>query len=114
MTVFAAIMAIVWLVAGIGVLSIGIKSGRGTLPKSTWAGIRTPILLSSDESWIKGHKAAARYISMSSIPLFVGSVLCLVGDDALIGGIGIPVAALAVAMLLVASRKAHCAVREAG
>ncbi|WKS35284.1 hypothetical protein NLL50_07385 [Corynebacterium propinquum] len=29
-------------------------------------------MLASDEAWLKGHKAAANYLKISSIPLFIG------------------------------------------
>ena len=111
MTVFSIIMTATWLLAGAGVLVIGIKAGQGTLHKNSLVGIRTPEMLASDEAWLKGHKAAANYLKISSIPLFIGGAACLVASDSLIGWISMPVVVLLVGMVLLASRKAHVAIK---
>ena len=109
MTVFSIIMAVTWFLAGLVVLWVGIKSGQGTLPENKWIGIRTPELLASDESWIEGHKAASPYLKASSLPLFIGAIICLVADDSLIGWVSLPVVILLTLMVLLASKKAHSA-----
>lgn len=111
MTVFSIIMTVTWLLAGAGVLALGIKAGQGTLRKNSLVGIRTPEMLASDEAWLKGHKAAANYLKISSIPLFIGGAACLVASDSSIGWISMPVVVLLVGMVLLASRKAHAAIK---
>lgn len=106
------IMAATWLLAGILVLWVGVKAGQGTLPQNKWIGIRTPVLLASNEAWVKGHKAAASYLKASSFPLFIGAVICLVADDSLIGWVSLPVVVILTLMVLIASRKAHSAIGQ--
>lgn len=110
MTAFSIIMAATWLIAGICVLFVGIKAGQGSLPQNKLIGIRTPELLASDESWIKGHKAASNYIKISSVPLLIGGIICLVADESLIGWVSIPVVIILTTMILIASRKAHSSI----
>ncbi|WPF65828.1 MULTISPECIES: SdpI family protein [unclassified Corynebacterium] len=107
MTVFSIVMAVTWFLAGGVLLFVAIKAGRGTLPKNDWVGIRTLPLLESDEAWVEGHRAAANSLKMSSVPLFVGGVICLVADDSFIAWVSIVVAVLLLVMTLVAARKAH-------
>src|SRR5690625_6630992 len=90
MTIFSIIMAATWLIAGVCVLMVGIKAGQGTLAKNKLIGIRTPELLASEEAWFKGHKAASPYLKISSVPLFIGAIICLFADDDLIGWVSIP------------------------
>ena len=112
MTVFSMIMATTWLLAGILVLWVGVKAGQGTLPQNKWIGIRTPVLLASNEAWVNGHKAAASYLKASSLPLFMGAVICLVADDSLIGWVSLPVVVILTLMVMIASRKAHSAIGQ--
>lgn len=112
MTVFSIIMATTWLLAGVAVLWVGIKAGEGTLPENKWIGIRTTDLLASDEAWSEGHKAAAAYLKASSIPLFIGALICVVADDSFIGWVSLPVVIIFTLLVLIASKRAHSAVGE--
>lgn len=112
MTAYSIIMGLTLLAAGIIMLVIGVKAKQERLPKNNWIGIRTRDLLASDEAWIKGHKAAGNLLILSSIPLLVGGALCLVVSDSLIPWISTPAAVLLLAAVLLASWKAHSAVRS--
>lgn len=111
MTIFSIIMAAAWLIAGVCVLMVGIKAGQGTLAKNKLIGIRTPELLASEEAWFKGHKAASPYLKISSVPLFIGGIICLFADDDLIGWVSIPVVVLLTIMILISSKKAHSSIK---
>ncbi|AWB82997.1 hypothetical protein C3B44_07185 [Corynebacterium yudongzhengii] len=110
MTAYSIIMTVALLATGALILWLGVRSGQGKLPKNQWVGIRTEKLMASDEAWVKGHKAAAGYLKLSSIPLFAGGVACLVLDDSLIAWGSLPVVVLLIAMVLLASKQAHVAV----
>ena len=106
------IMAMTWLLAGFAVLWVDIKAWQETLPENKWIGIRTTALLASDEAWSEGHKAAAAYLKASSIPLFIGAIICVVADDSFIVWVSLPVVIIFTALVLIASKKAHSAVGE--
>lgn len=110
MTLFAIIMFSTWLLAGMIILVVGFKAQRKTLPVNNFAGIRTRKLIASEDAWVKGHKAAANYLMIASLPLFIGAIVCLFADDSLIGIISIPVVVVMVGAILIASKKANNAV----
>lgn len=114
MTVYSTIMAVTWLVAGVGALVIGKKSGEGTLPMNNLAGMRTVEAMASEEAWVAGHKAAAGMLKLSSIPFLIGGVACLVVGDSWISWISAPVVILSISIILVASSKAKAAVLAQG
>lgn len=110
MTVFAILMAVVWLIGGVLSLWMGMKSGQGTLPKNKWIGIRTPEMMASDAAWATGHKAAAPLLKAAAFPLLIGGVMCFFVEDAVISWISIPVVVLLLVLVFLASKKASDAV----
>ena len=110
MTVFAILMAVVWLAGGALSLWLGMKSSQGTLPKNKWIGIRTPEMMASDEAWVTGHKAAAPLFMAAALPLLIGGVMCFFVEDAVISWISIPVVVLLLVLVFLASKKASDAV----
>ncbi len=112
MTAYSLIMFTVWFIAAALVLWVGIKADQKALPVNNWVGIRTHRLMASEENWVTGHKAAATYLKLGSVPLFIGALACLFLKDELIGWVSIPVVVLLVLFVLLAAQKANKAVSE--
>lgn len=112
MTAFSIIIAVIWLVGGALLLWVGIKAGKGTLPRNEWVGIRTPELKASDQAWVTGHKAAAPLLTATAVPLLIGGILCFIADDSMASWISLAVAVVMLLLLFSASAKAKKAVRS--
>ncbi|WP_448856477.1 SdpI family protein [Corynebacterium camporealensis] len=112
MTAYSIIVAVTWLLAGALMLWVGVKAGQGTLTMNNLVGIKTATLLRDEETWTTGHKAAAGYLKASGVPMLIGGIACLFVDDALIGWLSIPAVLLLLAMIFLATRKAHAAVAD--
>ncbi len=56
---------------------------RSKLGRNSWAGIRTPKLLKSEEAWRTGHAAALRWTKLEGVTIVPGALvfLFLVGLD---------------------------------
>jgi hypothetical protein len=66
MLILSIVLPLVLLLAVI----VCVASARGSWHRSRWLGIRTPLLLASDDAWVAGHRAAI----LPSIVGFVVSV----------------------------------------
>lgn len=75
---------VIWLCFGL-VTIVGSRLGA---TRNTWAGIRIPPLMKSDQAWVAGHKAAIHHLRhgvLSLVPpavivtFFVGSAPQVVG-----------------------------------
>ena len=112
MTAFSIIIAVIWLVSGALLLWVGIKAGKGTLPRNEWVGIRTPELKASDHAWMTGHKAAAPLLTATAVSPLIGGILCFFADDSAASWISLAVAVAMLVLVFAASAKAKKAVRH--
>ncbi len=112
MPLFAIIMVVSYLGAGAVLLWTGVKAGAENLPRNEWIGIRTSKTLSSDEAWLKGHKAAAGYLKASSVPMILGGIFFAFASDEQIGLATLPTAGVMLVLVLLAARKAHAAIGD--
>lgn len=62
-------------IAGVIVVSVGLLSATGRLPRNLFAGIRIPSTLRSDQAWRAGHRAAAAALVTAGVgPIAAGVV----------------------------------------
>lgn len=111
MTALSIFMALTWFAAGIALLWMGVEAERTNLPRNNWFGIRTRKLLASDDAWVRGHKAAAHYLKLSSVPPFIGGVVCLVADDVTSVWVSLPVTVIFLVMVFLATKKAQSSLK---
>ncbi len=112
MTVYSIMMAVTWLLAGSLMLWVGAKADQGTLKLNNLVGIQTATLLRDEKTWAKGHKEAAGFLKASGVPMLIGGIACLFVDDALIGWLSIPAVFFLLALIFLATMRAHAAVKE--
>ncbi|AKE38648.1 SdpI/YhfL protein family [Corynebacterium camporealensis] len=111
MSTASIVLAVVWLLSGALVLWIGVKAAQGTLPKNELAGIRTAAVMRNEETWFKGHKAAADLLITSSVPMLIGGIASLfVANEIILCVISLAVAVLVLVITILACRKANAAV----
>lgn len=100
-------MAVALLLVFLGsltVLMVGILGLIGKLPRNSWAGIRTPYTMSSDENWVKVHQMGSPIMIFGAVAALAASMAFL--PFALAGKIDDPliaIVALASAVILGAS-----------
>lgn len=70
--------AIPLLVAGVFMIWWGYRFQKGAIPRNHWLGIRNSYTLESDNHWIAGHKAAAKYFFGGGIGLIVSGIAALI------------------------------------
>lgn len=106
------IMAATFLIAGSGLLYVGILAGSGKLPMNSWVGLRTPKLMASEEEWVRGHKAGSGYLKFSGVFMLAGGVLFFFIDDSIISFVSIPVVIVLLICTVLANQKANAAVAK--
>jgi uncharacterized membrane protein len=86
----SALLGVVLLVAGGGLLTVGLLGWRRRLPRNRFAGIRTPATLRSDAAFIAANRVAAP-------PVLAAGAVCAAGG-ALAFGAGGPALTVIVAV----------------
>ncbi|MHA6806241.1 SdpI family protein [Salinifilum ghardaiensis] len=79
----------VLVLAGAGLVFVGLRGTRGTLPRNRYAGVRTPEAMRSDQAFALANRAA-------------GPALLAGGGAALLAGAAMPALASVVSVVLVA------------
>ena len=62
------------LLFGVLLLVAGVLGAAGRLPKNDWVGLRLHVVMQDDETWRKGHKAAAPWLVAGGIIDTVGGL----------------------------------------
>jgi SdpI/YfhL protein family len=96
---------VIWLCFGL-VTVVGSKPGA---TRNTWAGIRIPPLMKSDEAWVAGHKAAVHHVRLGMLSLLPPAVIVIffVGSTTqFIGWLEWALAAAGLVWILAATRSA--------
>ncbi|MGH3822233.1 MAG: SdpI family protein [Pseudonocardiaceae bacterium] len=71
------LLGVVLLLAGAGLLSVGVLGWRRQLPRNRFAGIRTPATLRSEPAFIAANRVAAPPVLAAAVVCAVGGALTL-------------------------------------
>ncbi|MDQ2882973.1 MAG: SdpI family protein [Actinomycetota bacterium] len=75
------VLGVLLLVAGAGLLTVGLLGWRRLLPRNRFAGIRTPATLRSDAAFIAANRVAAP-------PVLAAGAVCIAGGGLALGSGG--------------------------
>ena len=101
------------MLGGILVAAVNEAAASGRLGINPVAGIRTRALMTSEEAWTAGHRAARIPVGLAGLVMFLvgAATLALRPDESTIGPVVLAAAAAAVLLVLVgavvATRAAH-------
>jgi uncharacterized membrane protein len=68
--ILAGLIFLALALAGGAMATVGIAGLMGRLPPGSWAGMRLPVITKSDESWVRGHRAAGPVLIFGGIAVF--------------------------------------------
>jgi uncharacterized membrane protein len=106
--VFAsALLGVVLLVAGVGLLTVGLLGWRRRLPRNRFAGIRTPATLRSEAAFSAANRVAAPPVLVAGAVCAAGGVLALGTDGPALTVIVVVAGSGAVGLLLVGGLLGH-------
>lgn len=77
----STLLGMVLLVAGAGLLTVGLLGWRRRLPRNRFAGVRTPATLRSEVAFRAANRVAAP-------PVLAAAVVCVVGGALTLGAAG--------------------------
>ncbi|MDQ4092738.1 MAG: SdpI family protein, partial [Actinomycetota bacterium] len=77
----SALLGVVLLATGGGLITVGLLGWRQRLPRNRFAGVRTPATLRSDAAFIAANRVAAP-------PVFAAGVICAAGGALALGAAG--------------------------
>lgn len=93
-------------IAGVILAAVAYRGQRGTLPRNLWLGLRTAALMESDDAWVAGHRAAARYLCIAGAGLIVSAVAIVFLTEAAFAVVALAGCAWVLAWVFIASRVA--------
>ena len=112
MNISSLVLAAIFGIAGICLAIISVKARKGTLPRNQLAGIRTELLMQSENNWVKGHKAAALYLFSASAVCFIGAAICAVVSVEIGAWVSVIVSTVMLVAVVLGKSKAHAAVKN--
>ncbi|MGH3985268.1 MAG: SdpI family protein [Pseudonocardiaceae bacterium] len=77
----SALLCVVLLSAGGGLITVGVLGWRQRLPRNRFAGVRTPATLRSDAAFIAANRVAA-------LPVLAAGAVCAAGGGLALGADG--------------------------
>jgi uncharacterized membrane protein len=107
---------VILLGAGVAIVVTALLAASGRLPRNHLAGIRTPNVMCSEQTWRAGHTAAAPWLLAAGSVVTAGSVALLtMRPNEVVGGLCLFVLAVFMGVLVaVATRVAGRAARGVG
>ena len=101
------------LAAGLLIAWIAVRGWRGKLRRNRALGIRTTATLSSDEAWLRGHRAAGPWMTAAALGSIVPGIIVLFRPENTAGMLVIMVGlAVMVTLVMVGGFVGHSAAVE--
>ena len=60
--------------AAFALTTVGVGALLGRLPRNSWAGIRLPVIMASEDAWMRAHRAAGPMMIFGGVAAFAISL----------------------------------------